>query len=380
MAGPLTGTRVVELVGLGPGPFCGMVLADLGARVVRVDRAEVARATDRSRPATNAMHRSKAAIGVDLKSPEGVETFLRLTDASDALIDVFRPGVCERLGIGPDVACARNPRLVYGRLTGYGQDGPLADAAGHDIDYLSVAGALEPLGRAGQPPTPPINVLGDFAGGGMLLALGIVAALHARHTTGRGQVVDAAMVDGAALMLTPFYAARASGFWGERGTNMLDTGAPYYEVYACADDNWIAVGAIEPQFYAALLDVMGLDAESLPDRDDPTNWTPLKERFAAVFATKTRDEWCDLAAGRDACVAPVLTPLEAPHHEHNVARRTFLELHGVPQPAPAPRFSDTALTQPEPAVHPGESTAASLAEWGFTEDEVAKLVDAGVLV
>jgi len=380
MAPPLTGTRVVELVGLGPGPFCGMVLADLGARVVRVDRAEVARATDRSRPATNAMHRSKAAIGIDLKSPEGVDAFLRLTDASDALIDVFRPGVCERLGIGPEVACARNPRLVYGRLTGWGQDGPLADAAGHDIDYLAVAGALEPLGRAGQPPTPPINVLGDFAGGGMLLALGIVAALHARHETGRGQVVDAAMVDGAALMLTPFYAARASGFWGERGTNMLDTGAPYYEVYACADGAWIAVGAIEPQFYAALLEVMDLRAGNLPDRDDPANWGELKERFAAVFATRTRDEWTARAAGRDACLAPVLTPLEAPTHEHNVARRSFLDLQGVPQPAPAPRFSDTALAEPAPPSHPGDDTAAALSEWGFTEDEATALVDTGVVV
>ena len=377
---PLAGVRVVELVGLGPGPFCGMVLADLGAQVLQVDRAEVARAINHSRPATNAMHRSKRAIGLDLKAAEGVETFLRLTDAADAVIDVFRPGVAERLGIGPDAACARNPRLIYGRLTGYGQDGPLADASGHDIDYLSVAGALEPLGRAGQPPTPPINVLGDFAGGGMLLALGIVTALYERERSGEGQVIDAAMVDGAALMLTPFYGARASGYWGERGTNLLDTGAPFYEVYECGDGKWVAVGAIEPQFYAALLDVLGIAGDGLPDRDDPKNWGALKERFAGVFATRTRDEWCSLADGRDACIAPVLTPLEAPEHGHNMARTTFRELRGVPQPGPAPRFSRTRLPEPTPPTHAGEATGDALADWGFAIDEVEKLVAAGVLV
>ena len=379
-AGPIAGLRVVELVGLGPGPFCGMVLADLGADVLRVDRADVARATDQARPATNAMHRSKTAIGLDLKAPDGAETFLRLTDAADVVFEVFRPGVAERLGIGPDVACARNPRLIYGRLTGYGQDGPLAPAAGHDIDYLAVAGALEPLGRAGQPPTPPINVLGDFAGGGMLMALGIVAAAYERERSGKGQVVDAAMVDGAALMLTPFYGARASGFWGERGTNMLDTGAPFYEVYECADGAWIAAGAIEPQFYAAMLDVLGLSGEPLPDRDDPATWPELKRRFAAVFATRTRDEWCALADGRDTCLTPVLTPLEAPLHPHNIARHTFLEIAGVPQPAPAPRFSRTSPAPPAAPVNPGGATAATLEAWGFTPDDVATLVASGALV
>ena len=380
MSGPLEGARVVEIMGLGPGPFCGMMLADLGAEVLRVERADVARAVDHSRAATNAMYRSKRAIGIDLKAQEGVDAFLRLTDGADALIDVFRPGVAERLGIGPDVVCTRNPRLVYGRLTGWGQEGPLADAAGHDIDYIAVAGALEPLGRAGQPPTPPINLLGDFAGGGMLLALGIVAALLERERSGSGQVVDAAMVDGAALMLTPFYAALASGFWGERGTNLLDTGAPFYEVYECADQKWIAVGAIEPQFYAALLDVLGLDPAALPDRDDAASWAALKEQFAAVFATRTRDEWCSLADGRDACLAPVLEPLEAPTHAHNVARRSFLELAGVPQPAPAPRFSRTAAATPVAPEHPGSATLDVLSGWGFGPDEVAKLIDLGVLV
>jgi alpha-methylacyl-CoA racemase len=380
MAGPLAGARVLELVGLGPGPFCGMVLADLGAQVLCVDRADAARALDRSRPATNAMHRSKQAIGLDLKAPDGVQTFLRLVEQADALVDVFRPGVAERLGIGPDECLARNPRLIYGRLTGWGQDGPLAPAAGHDIDYIALSGALEMLGRADQPPTPPINVLGDFAGGGMLLAMGIIAALFERERSSKGQVVDAAMVDGAAQMLTPFYAARASGFWGPRGTNHLDTGAPFYEVYECADGEWIAVGAIEPQFYAALLDVLGLGTAELPGQWDREQWPELKERFADVVRTKARDEWCALAEGRDACIAPVLSPADAARHPHNLARRTFLELRGVPQPAPAPRFSRTSLPEPVPPVHPGESTTDALSDWGFSADDVAKLVDAGVVV
>jgi len=378
--GPLDGMRVVELLGLGPGPFCGMLLADLGADVMRVDRVDAARAVDRSRPATNAMYRSKSAIGLDLKAPAGVDAFLRLTDAADAAFEVFRPGVVERLGIGPDVACARNPRLVYGRLTGYGQDGPLAHKAGHDIDYLAIAGALEPLGRAGGPPTPPINVLADFAGGGMLLAYGIVAALLARERTGEGQVVDAAMVDGAALMLTPFYAARASGFWGPRGTNMLDTGAPWYDSYETADGEWLAVGAIEPEFYAQLLQGLALADEQLPDQQDRERWPELRERFAAVIRTRTRDDWEARFASYDACVAPALAPTEAPEHPHNQARATFREIRGVPQPAPAPRFSRTPLGEPAPPEHPGERTHDVLAGWGFEAAEVTALIDAGVLV
>jgi alpha-methylacyl-CoA racemase len=380
MAGPLAGTRIVEMVGLGPGPFCGMLLADLGADVLTVDRADAARAVDRTKPATSAMTRSKHAIGLDLKSPDGVETFLRLCDGADAAFEVFRPGVVERLGIGPEVACARNPGLVYGRLTGYGQTGPLADKAGHDIDYLAIAGALEPLGRAGQPPTPPINVLADFAGGGMLLAYGIVAALFARARTGRGQVVDAAMVDGAATMLTPFYAARASGFWGERGTNMLDTGAPWYDTYETSDGQWLSVGSIEPQFYAQLLTGLGLATEELPDQHDRAGWPVLRERFRAVIAQRTRDEWEATFADLDACVAPALTPLQAPTHPHNVARESFLEIRGVPQPAPAPRFSDTRAPAPRAPEHPGEQTDAVLTTWGFTAGEVTSLVERGILV
>ena len=378
--GPLGGVRVLEITGLGPGPFCGMLLADLGAEVLRIERADVARATDHGRPATNAMHRGKRAIGLDLKSPEGVAVLLALCEQADAFIDVFRPGVAERLGIGPDECLARNPRLVYGRLTGWGQDGPYAPMAGHDIDYIALAGALEPIGRAGQPPTPPLNVLGDFAGGGMLLAFGIVAALLERATTGRGQVVDAAMIDGAALMMTPFFAARASGFWGERGTNMLDTGAPYYEVYETADGKWMAVGAIEPQFYAAFLRGLGLDPAALPDRDDPANWGTLKERFAAVFATKTRDEWCAVFDGTDACVAPVLSPPEAPRHPHHVARRGFLEIQGVLQPAPAPRFSTHPATTPAPPEHPGVDPVGILTAWGIPPDEAEGRCAAGVVV
>jgi alpha-methylacyl-CoA racemase len=378
--GALAGVRVVELVGLGPGPFCGMLLADLGAEVLRVDRVDATRAIDPASPATNAMHRSKQAIALDLKEPAGVEAFLRLTDAADAAFEVFRPGVAERLGIGPDVALARNPRLVYGRLTGWGQRGPLADKAGHDIDYLAIAGALEPLGRAGQPPTPPINVIADFAGGGMLLAYGIIAALFARERTGAGQVIDAAMVDGAATMLTPFYAARASGFWGERGTNMLDTGSPWYDSYETADGKWLALGSIEPQFYAQLLAGLGLDPGDLPDQHDEPRWPELRERFTAVIRTRTRDEWEAQFADLDACVAPALTPIEATAHPHNVARATFLDLAGVPQPAPAPRFSATPSPPPRPPVHPGSSTEATLTHWGFSVDEVATLRDAGTLI
>ncbi|HEU5302481.1 MAG TPA: CaiB/BaiF CoA-transferase family protein [Acidimicrobiia bacterium] len=380
MTGPLSGFRVVELLGLGPGPFCGMLLADLGAEVLRVDRVEAARAVDRSRPATNAMYRSKAAIGLDLKAPVGVETFLRLTDAADAVFEVFRPGVAERLGIGPDVARSRNDRLVYGRLTGYGQEGPLAARAGHDIDYLAIAGALEPLGRADAPPTPPINILADFAGGGMLLAYGIVAALLARERTGSGQVVDAAMVDGAALMLTPFFSARASGSWGPRGTNMLDSGAPWYDSYETSDGGWLAVGAIEPQFYAELLIGLGLADADLPDQHDRDGWPALRARFASVIAGRTRDEWEAVFGGRDACVAPALSPVEAPNHPHNAARGTFLDLAGVPQPAPAPRFSATPAPPPSAPQHPGEDPVGVLEHWGFTADETRDLVRADIVV
>jgi alpha-methylacyl-CoA racemase len=379
MAGPLTGLRVVEMVGLGPGPFCGMLLADMGADVLRVDRVDAARAIDRSKPATSAMDRGKQAVAIDLKHPDGPETLLRLIEQADAFFEVFRPGVAERLGIGPDDCLARNPRLVYGRLTGWGQEGPLAQAAGHDIDYIALAGVLEPLGRAGQKPVPPINVLGDFAGGGMLLAFGIACAAFETARTGNGQVIDAAMVDGAALMLTPFFGARASGFWGERGTNHLDTGAHFYEVYETADERFVAVGTVEPHFYAELVKRLGIDID-LAAQYDKGAWPGQKEQLADVFRTKTRDEWCELLEGTDACFAPVLTPLEAPDHPHNRARGTFFDLAGVPQPAPAPRFSRTPASTPAPAMHPGDDTEAVLSHWGFAGDEVAHLRSNGALL
>jgi alpha-methylacyl-CoA racemase len=373
--------RVIEMVGLGPGPFCGMLLADLGAEVVRVDRLAAAQAADRSTPATFAHDRGKQSIAFDLKHEDGVATLLRMVEQADVFFEVWRPGVAERLGVGPDDCLARNPSLIYGRLTGWGQDGPYADAAGHDIDYIALAGALEPIGRAGQPPTPPLNVIGDFAGGGMLLAFGIAAAAFDRATTGRGQVIDAAMVDGAALMMSPFYAARASGYWGERGTNMLDTGAPFYEVYETADGQWVAVGAIEPQFYAALLRGLGLDGElDVAAQHDRDQWATTKTRFADAFRMRTRSEWCEQLDGLDACFAPVLTPLEAVEHPHAIARDAFVVRDGVPQPMPAPRFSRTTAELPPPPTHPGDDTEAALAGYGFSADEIAKLRAAGALL
>ena len=379
--GPLKGVKVIELVGLGPGPFAGMLLADMGAEVLRVDRVDAALAVDTSRPATNPMNRGKSSIALDLKQPAGVEALLRLVERADAFFEVFRPGVAERLGIGPSDCLARNSALIYGRLTGWGQEGPYATAAGHDIDYIALAGALEPLGRAGQPPTPPINVLGDFAGGGMLLAFGIACALFERAASpsGNGQVVDAAMVDGAALMLTPFYSARAIGAWGERGTNHLDTGAPFYEVYGTADGQWVAIGAIEPQFYAELLRRLGLQDDPLmADQWERDRWPQQKLALAAVFAQRTRDEWCAILEHTDACFAPVLSPLEAPLHPHGVARRAFVSIGGIPQPAPAPRFSRTPAEVSGPPTHTGADTDAALAAWGFSATEVADLRQSGV--
>lgn len=361
-SGPLAGLRVVELVGQGPGPYCGMLLADLGADVVAVVRPSEAVAGDRrEQPATNPLMRGKRSVMVDLKDPAGVEAVTTLTDRADVLIDPFRPGVCERLGLGPEVLCERNARLIYGRMTGWGQGGPWAQAAGHDIDYIALSGALHMIGYEGQPPTMPINLLGDFAGGGMLLAMGIAAAAFERSTSGRGQVIDAAMVDGAALILGPFFAAAASGFWGPRGTNQLDGGAHFYNVYETADGRWIAVGAIEPPFYAAFLAGLGLPADT--PQWDQAAWPALKEQVAAVVRTRTRDEWCEVFEGTDACVAPVLAPGEVPHHPHTAARGTVVELNGVPQAQAAPRFSRTPAVA-TPPCHPGEHTVVEvLSAW-----------------
>jgi alpha-methylacyl-CoA racemase len=373
--------RVIELVGLGPGPFAGMLLADMGAEVLRVDRVDAARAVDPTRPSVNPMNRSKTSIALDLKHPAGVDALLRLVDQAGAFIEVFRPGVAERLGIGPDVCLARNPKLVYGRLTGWGQDGPYASAAGHDINYIALAGALEPLGRAGQPPTPPINVLGDFAGGGMLLAFGIACAVYEVLQSGQGQVVDAAMVDGAALMMAPFFASRAIGAWGPRGTNHLDTGAPFYEVYECADGAFVSVGAIEPQFHRDLMDHLGIpaDDEMRTEQWHRGRWPEHKQRMAELFRGRSRAEWCREFEYTDSCFAPVLTPLEAPEHPHAKARSSFCFVDGVPQPAPAPRFSRTQPEEPRRPTHTGAETDAGLAAWGFTATEISDLREEGIV-
>jgi alpha-methylacyl-CoA racemase len=372
--GPLQGIRVVEIESLAPAPFGCMVLADLGADVVRVGR--LGRPGHPVVPPTDPLARSRRSIRLDLKQPAGIEVLLRLIGASDVLVEGFRPGVAERLGFGPDAALQRNPRLVYARMTGWGQDGPLATAAGHDIDYIAVAGSLEPIGRAGQPPVPPLNLLGDFGGGGMLLAVGVLAALLERERSGRGQVVDAAMVDGSALLATFIHGLRAVGGWqDQRGSNLLDGGAPFYDTYPTADGKFVAVGALEPPFYAALLRGLGLDPAELPGQLDRSGWPVLRDRIGAAFAGRTQAEWVAVFAGTDACVAPVLGLGEAPGHPHNVARRTFIEVGGVRQPAPAPRFSRTPGATPAPPPPPGRDTDEVLAELGYPPGEITALRD-----
>ena len=369
--GPLQGTRVLELAGIGPGPFCAMLLADLGAEVLAVDRPGGAGGW----PVLLA--RGRRRVTVDLKHPAGPGVVLELAARADALVEGFRPGVAERLGVGPEACLARNPRLVYGRVTGWGQDGPLARAAGHDIDYIALAGALHPVGPAGGPPVPPLNLLGDFGGGGMLLALGVLAALLEAGRSGRGQVVDAAMVDGAALLTTQLHELLAAGLWTDRrGANLLDGAAPCYGVYETADGRHLAVGALEPGFWAELLERVGLGGEELPAQLDRAGWPRLRERLAAVFRTRTRDEWCRLLEGTDACVAPVLSPAEAPAHPHNHARGTFVQVAGVTQPAPAPRFGRTPCPSPAPAA---PADPHDLTAWGLDPDEVSRLYATGVL-
>ncbi|MBB3727092.1 CaiB/BaiF CoA transferase family protein [Nonomuraea dietziae] len=362
--GPLAGVKVLELAGLAPGPFAGMMLADHGAEVLRVDRVKAVS----DRPRRDVMDRGKRTIGLDLKSPEGVAAFKELAAGADVVIEVFRPGVAERLGIGPDDLHAVNERLVYGRMTGWGQDGPLAPTAGHDIDYIAISGALSMLGREGDKPTPPINILGDFAGGGLMLAYGVLLALFERERTGRGRVIDAAMVDGAAVLFAMFY----NSGWGARGTNLLDTGAPVYDTYETADGQFMAVGALEPQFWAALTEKMGLT--DLPDRNDRAQWPALRRRLEAAFKERTRAEWETVFEGSDACVSPVLSPTEAAEHPHNVARGTFVKVGDSTQPRPAPRL----LGAPEPDLSPA-TRLLDLSEWGLDEERAAKLRQAGVL-
>jgi alpha-methylacyl-CoA racemase len=356
-----------------------MVLSDMGADVVRVERRQVV--TGEQHKLNDAVvGRGRRSIGVDLKHPDGVECVLRLVEQADALLEGFRPGVTERLGLGPDACFARNPRLVYGRMTGWGQDGPLAARAGHDINYISIAGVLAHIGRAAAPPTPPLNLVGDYGGGGMFLAFGIVCALLEARTSGEGQVVDAAMVDGAAALMAPMWGFRATGlFTEERGTNLLDSGAHFYDVYETADGAFMSVGAIEPQFYAELLHGMGLDDADLPRQMDRASWPALKLRFAEIFKAKTRAEWCAIFDGTDACVAPVLTMTDAIAAEHVVARGTIVVDDNTAQPAPAPRFSRTpgAIQGPVPPL--GADTDAALAAWGFSASEIARLHDVGAI-
>jgi len=380
VAGPLQGVEIVELVGIGPGPFAAMLLADMGADVVRVHRTEsVAKGFDPG--GVPVLDRNRRSIGADLKHADGIETVLRLVESADALIEGFRPGVTERLGIGPDECRARNPRLVYGRMTGWGQDGPMANAAGHDINYIALAGALAHFGREGQLPTPPINLIGDFGGGGMFLAFGTVCGILEARASGEGQVVDAAMIDGASTLMSMIWGFRVLGAFDEeaRGTNALDTGAPFYDSYRCADGKEIALGSLEPQFYAELLRLTGLEGEDLPAQMDRDGWPTLRARFTEVFESKTRAEWCELMEGSDVCFAPVLTMTEAAEHPHIRARGTIIEHEGVLQPAPAPRFSRTTAEMQRPPAKPGEHTDEVLAERGFTPDEIAKLRDAGAI-
>ena len=383
-SGPLAGIRVFELQGLGPVPFCGMLLSDLGADVVRIDRVDnVAGAGSPSaqldRLARGVLARGHRSIGIDLKSRAGLELLLRMVETADVLLEGFRPGVMERIGLGPDVCLGRNPRLIYGRATGWGREGPYATSVGHDINYIALSGALWPVGRAGGPPVPPLAYVGDFGGGGMLLALGVCAALSERAASGAGQVVDAAMVDGSALLSASLHAVRAVGEWhDERGTNLIDSGAPFYDAYETADGKWVAVGAIEAPFYRDLLKV--LDVDEPPEAQmDRSRWPSLHRRFAEVFRQQTRDEWCAAFEGTQACFAPVLSLWEAPEHPHNLARQTFTSVDGLVQPAPAPRFSRTPAQVTRPAPKPGEHTEDLLAEWGLAAEEIERLRDSGAV-
>lgn len=357
MAGPLAGVRIVEMAGIGPGPFCGMLLADLGADIVRVDRP------DAPVPVRDIVGRGRRSVGLDLKSDAGRADCLALIAHADALIEGFRPGVMERLGLGPEPCHARNPRLVYGRMTGWGQDGPWAKVAGHDINYIAVTGALWSMGRRDERPPPPLNLIGDYGGGGMFLCVGILAALLEARASGKGQVVDAAMTDGAATLMSVFYGLHAQGRWtNARESNRLDGACPYYDTYACADGKFVAVGALEPQFFALLVKGLGLDPAAFATRDDPATWPAMKERFAAIFLTRTRDAWAAVFDGTDACVAPVLDLEEAPRHPHNAARTTFIEAGGATRPAAAPRFSRSGSGAAVAAR--ATEPAAVLRDWG----------------
>ncbi len=379
MSGPLSGIKVVEIAGIGPGPFAAMMLADMGADVVRVDRAQAVTGNF-DRKNLEILNRGRRSIGVDLKHPDGVETVMELVAQADALIEGFRPGVADRLGIGPDACLARNPRLVYGRMTGWGQDGPYAQAAGHDINYIALAGALAHFGREGAKPTPPVNLVGDFGGGGMLMAFGVACALVEAGRSGQGQVIDAAMVDGAAALMAMVWGFNALGIWGPAGTNVLDTGAPFYDTYETSDGLYISLGSLEPQFYSELITRLGLTEDvELAGQMNQATWPELRERFTALFLTKTRDEWCEVLEMTDVCFAPVLTMNEAAEHPHLKARNTIVEDNGVLQPAPAPRFSRTPGAIQGPPAWPGQHTDEVLARWGVEPAVIAQRRAAGAI-
>ena len=382
MSGPLAGIRVLELPNIGPVQFAGMLLADMGADVLRLDRSsDVATGSSVAGFVSpySVIDRGRRSAGIDLKHPDAAEVVLRCAEAADVLLEGFRPGVAERLGIGPDVCRARNDRLVYARMTGWGQDGPLAGDVGHDINYLSLAGVLFHIGPAGGPPVPPINLLADFGGGGSLVVMGILAALVERASSGRGQVVDAAMVDGSAQLMSIFFGIDAMGGWSDRGSNLLDGGAHFYNVYATADGAYVSIAAYEPKFYANLLRLLALDDLDPAQQMDRAQWPILKARLAEIFAMRTRDEWVAFFAGSEVCFAPVLSMSEARAHQHNVARRTFVDVDGAPQPAPAPRFDRTPSAVTRAPVAAGTDTDTALTDWGFSGDEVARLKASGAL-
>jgi len=382
--GPLTGTRFIELAGIGPGPFCGMMLADMGAEVIRVERPGLPPVAP-----VDPLQRSRRSMVCDLKSPEGVEVVLRLVESADGLFEGYRPGVAERIGVGPETCHARNPRLVYGRMTGWGQDGPLARAAGHDINYIALAGALHPIGREGERPVPPLNLVGDFGGGGMFLAYGLVCALFRARATGEGDVVDCAMVEGASALMAPSHGFKARGLWSERtGTSYTSGATHFYDTYETRDGRFVSIASLEPAFYDALIDKAGLDRERFAphmfDRahyDDSTRatWKALKTELKRVFATKTRDEWCEIMEGTDVCFAPVLTLSEALEHPHLKAREAFVDVGGDPQPAPAPRFAASGTRRPDPPRVPGADTREVLEDAGFSKDEIAALLARGAV-
>ena len=378
--GPLEGVKIIEVAGIGPGPFCAMMLADMGAEVIRVDRAARVKPRDTTTSPADILNRGRRSVAIDLGQPDGVDTLLRMIERADALIEGFRPGVAERLGFGPDVCHARNPKLVYGRMTGWGQDGPMARAAGHDINYIALAGVLGLLGREGERPSIPLNLVGDFGGGGMLLAFGLLAGILHVHRGGEGQVVDAAMVDGSAILASMVHGLRAMGAWQDRrGVNTIDSGAHFYEVYETKDGRHVAIGAIESKFYGELLEAIGLGDADMPNQWDQAQWPAMKEQLAEVFRSRTRDEWDELLLGTDACYAPVLEMAEVADHPHNAARGTFVDVAGITQPAPAPRFSQTAVHVQRPPAHPGQHTREVLAEWGWTDDEITMLQDSGAI-